>query len=67
MRIEMAEDEPALTVAQVRKLLQVVPPKREYDVAGVIAEIARIERQNWTAFLSHRKRHLQILKKPKSK
>lgn len=67
IRIEMGEDAPALTVAQARKLLQVVLPKREFDEAGVIAEIERIERQNRAAYLSHRRRHLQILKKPRSK
>lgn len=62
LRVEMGADAPALTVAQARKLLQVVLPKREFDEAGVIAEIERIQQQNYAAYRSHRKQHLQGLK-----
>jgi len=62
LRVEMGADAPALTVSQVRQLLQVVLPKREFDEAGVVAEIERIQRQNYAAYLSHRKRHLQELR-----
>jgi SRSO17 transposase len=62
LRVEMAEDAPALTVSQARKLLQVVLPKREFDEADVITEIERIQQANYAAYRSHRKRHLQALK-----
>ena len=62
LRVEMADDAPALTVSQARQLLQVILPKREYDAADVIAEIERIQRQNYAAYRSHRKRHLEALK-----
>jgi SRSO17 transposase len=62
LRVEMGADAPALTVPQARKLLQVVLPKREFDEVGVIAEIERIQQQNYAAYRSHRKRHLQALK-----
>jgi SRSO17 transposase len=62
LRVEMAEDAPALTVAQARKLLQVVLPKREFDEAAMIAEIERIQQTNYAAYRSHRKRHLEALK-----
>ncbi len=62
LRVEMAEDAPALTVAQARQLLQVVLPKREFDEADVIAEIERIQQANYAAYRSHRKRHLEALR-----
>ncbi len=62
LRVEMAEDAPALTVSQARKLLQVVLPKREFDEAAVIAEIERMQHANYAAYRPHRKRHLQALK-----
>lgn len=62
LRVEMAEDAPALTVSQARKLLQVVLPRREFDVADVIGEIERIQQANYAAYRSHRKRHLEALK-----
>ena len=67
LRVELGAEAPALTVSQVRKLLQVVLPKREFDEAGVIAEIERIQKQNYAAYLSHRKHQLQALKRLKPK
>jgi hypothetical protein len=67
LRVEMGAEAPALTVSQVRKLLQVVLPKREFDEVGVIAEIERFQKQNYAAYLSHRKQHLQALKRSKPK
>jgi hypothetical protein len=62
LRIEMGADAPALTALQVRKLMQVVLQKREFDEAGVIDENERMQRQNHAAYRSHRKQHLQALK-----
>lgn len=67
LRVELGTAAPALTVSQVRKLLQVVLPKREFDEEGVIAEIERIQQQNYAAYLSHRKRHLRELRRLKPK
>lgn len=67
LRVELGAEAPALTVSQVRQLLQVVLPKREYDEASVIAEIERIQQQNYAAYLSHRKRHLRELRRLKPK
>jgi hypothetical protein len=47
---------PALTVSQVRKLLQVILPKRELDAQTALEELARIQRQNHAAYRSHKKR-----------
>lgn len=61
LRVKMGAEAPALTVAQVRQLLQVVLPKREFDEASIIAEIERIQRQNYADYRSHRKRHWRVL------
>jgi len=65
LRVEMEADAPALTVSQVRKMLQMVLPKRKLDETTVIAEIERVQRQNYAAYRSHRKRHRQALRKSK--
>ena len=38
LRVEMGDQAPALTVAQVRKLLNVTLPMRQFDEEAVIAE-----------------------------
>jgi SRSO17 transposase len=67
LRLEMGADAPALTVAQARQLLQIVLPKRKLDAKSVVAEIERVQRQNYAAYRSHRKRHWRRLKKPETK
>jgi SRSO17 transposase len=57
LRVNRGIEAPALTVAQVRKLLQVVLPKREFNAQEALAELARIQQQNHAAYRSHRKRH----------
>ena len=56
LRVQMGHDAPALTVSQVRRLLQVTLPKREFDAQAALDELARIQRQNYAAYRSHRKR-----------
>lgn len=62
LRVKLGHDAPALTVAQARRLLQVVLPKREFDAESAIAEIKRIQQQNYAAYRSHRKRRLRELR-----
>jgi hypothetical protein len=50
-----------LTVAQVRKLLNVTLPKQQFDEEAVIAEIQRTQQANHAAYRSHRKRKLREL------
>ncbi len=57
LRVNRGIVAPALTVAQVRKLLQVVLPKREFNAQEALAELARIQQQNHAAYRSHKKRH----------
>jgi SRSO17 transposase len=59
LRVNRGIEAPALTVAQVRKLLQVVLPKREFNAQEALAELARIQQQNHAAYRSHKKRHWQ--------
>lgn len=56
LRVQMGHEAPALTVAQVRRLLQVTLPKREFDAPTALDELARIQQQNYAAYRSHRKR-----------
>ncbi len=63
LQVEMGAEAPALTVSQVRRLLHVLLPKRLFDEAGVNAEIEPIQRHNSAAYFSHRKQHLQALKR----
>lgn len=56
LRLDLGVDAPALTVSQVRRLLQVVLPKREFDIQSALAELQRIQQQNYAAYRSHRKR-----------
>ncbi len=46
----------ALTVPQVRVLLQAVLPRKELDAETVIGLIHYIQEQNYAAYCSHRRR-----------
>ena len=61
LKVKMGKDAPALTRPQVRKLLQVNLPKKVFDAQGALDEIKRIQKQNYAAYYSHRKRN----RKPK--
>jgi SRSO17 transposase len=61
LRVEMGDQAPALTVAQVRKLLNVTLPKRQFDEEAILAEIQRTQHSNHAAYRSHRKRKLREL------
>jgi hypothetical protein len=52
---------PALTLPQVRQLLVVVLPKRHVDAEMAIALIDWIQRHNYAAYCSHRRRILRRL------
>jgi SRSO17 transposase len=56
LRVQLGQDAPALTVSQVRRLLQVTLPRREFDAQAALDELARLQRQNYAAYRSHRKR-----------
>ncbi len=49
---------PALTVPQVRLLLQAVLPRRPRDISTVLHHMCYIQQQNYAAYLSHRTRTL---------
>jgi hypothetical protein len=50
------EKAPALTLPQMRTLLEVVLPLRKYAVEDVIELIAWVQRRNHRAYWSHKKR-----------
>jgi SRSO17 transposase len=62
LRVEMGEKAPALTISQVRRLLQVVLPRREWTEAEILAEIRRLQERNHAAYRSHRKRQLRVIR-----
>ena len=64
VRVEMGGQAPALTVSQVRKLLQVVLPQERFDAKTILQEIQRTQKQNYAAYRSHRKRRRQKSRLP---
>lgn len=64
VRVNMGAQTPALTVSQVRKLLQVVLPQSRFDAKSVLQEIQRTQKQNYAAYRSHRKRRRQKSRLP---
>lgn len=64
VRVNMGEQAPALTVSQVRKLLQVILPKIQFDAETMLQEIQRTQKQNYAAYRSHRKRRRQKSRLP---
>ena len=67
LRVNRGIVAPALTVAQVRKLLQVVLPKRDFNAHDAPAYLARIQQQNHAAYRSHKKRRWRDRKSPPPK
>jgi hypothetical protein len=47
---------PALTLPQMRTLLEVVLPLRKYTIEDVIELIAWVQQRNHRAYVSHKKR-----------
>jgi len=64
LRVNRGIEAPALTVAQVRKLLQVVLPKRDFNAQEALAQLARIQQQNYAAYRSPKKRRWRERKSP---
>ena len=56
LTIHVGEKTLALTVSQVRRLLEVVLPWQTYRIADVLALLAWRQRRNHSTYLSHRKR-----------
>lgn len=60
-RCRLGGNAPALTVPQVRPLLQATLPRRRRDATTVLAPLGYIQRQNPAAYRSHRRRRLRHL------
>jgi SRSO17 transposase len=56
LKIRLGKKAPALTVSQLRVLLEVVLPKRTFTIEDILALVTWMQRRNHRAYLSHRKR-----------
>ena len=61
LRLKLKDQAPALTVPQVRLLLQAVLPKKEFDAREALDLVQRMQRRHHAVYLSHRKRKIQRL------
>ncbi|MDD3083078.1 MAG: hypothetical protein PHW17_12750, partial [Desulfobacterales bacterium] len=52
---------PSLTLSQLKRLLNVLLPFREFDLGLTIELVCWIQLKNHRAYLAHRKRKLRIL------
>ena len=59
LQIRLEKKAPALTVAQVRRLLEVVLPLKVIQAEEVLQLIAGMQQRHHRAYLSHRKRRLR--------
>jgi SRSO17 transposase len=58
LQIRLEKKAPALTVSQVRRLLEVVLPLKVFQADDVLQLVARMQQRQHRAYLSHRKRQL---------
>jgi hypothetical protein len=53
VNIRMGEKAPALTLSQMRTLLEAALPLRTYTIENVLKLVAWVQRRNHSAYLSH--------------
>ena len=51
----IGEKAPALTIPQVRRLLEVILPLKRFTLEEVLRVVKRTQERNHTAYLTHRK------------
>lgn len=56
MRLRLGEKAPALTVPQVREILSVVLPRRQFDAEEILELVQYRQQRNYSAYRSHRRR-----------
>src|SRR5262249_20669109 len=56
LKIRLGKKAPALTVAQLRRVLAVILPLRMSTIEQVLAVVAWVQRRNHGAYLAHKKR-----------
>jgi hypothetical protein len=57
LKLRLGKKAPALTVSQLRTILEVVLPLRRYTIEAVLAFIAWVQQRNHHAYRAHRARH----------
>jgi SRSO17 transposase len=61
LKLRLGDKAPALTLPQVKHLLTGILPKREFDAQWVLEVLGYLQRRNYEAYISHRKRRLEKL------
>jgi hypothetical protein len=62
MRIRLGKKAPAITLSQLRLIINAVLPMKKFDVTDLINLVSWIQMKNYRACLSHRKRKMAALK-----
>jgi len=62
LRLKLGEQAPALTVPQVRELLNATLPRQEFDAQTALKLLKYRQQRNYAAYRSHRKRKLKELR-----
>lgn len=59
LKIKLEKKTPAVTISQLRVLLQVILPLKTYDIDSALSLIIWVQLKNHRAYLSHRKKKLR--------
>ena len=61
LKIRLGKKAPAITLSQLRILLEIVLPLRMFDIEGAIELVRLIQQKNHLAYLSHKKKRFREL------
>jgi hypothetical protein len=60
LMITLGQKAPAITLPQMRTLLEVVLPLRVFDIEDVIEKVRWIQKRNHLAFLAHKNKKVKL-------